>query len=139
VVSFTPRPFYTLRKNPGTHWMGGWVSPRTGLGDVERIKSYPYRDSNSDPSTVQPVASPSTYCAIPTPLFVIRTKQKHNPFFIHSSVALQPIVVPWPLLQFRNLSYTESRAPFTGHQPVARPLPAHRTQTQNKRTQTSMP
>jgi hypothetical protein len=30
--------------------------------------------------------------------------------------------------------------PWTGDQPVARPLPAHRTtQTPNKRTQTSMP
>jgi hypothetical protein len=36
--------------------------------------------------------------------------------------------------------YTVGRAPWTEDQPVARPLPAHRTaQTQNKRTQTSMP
>jgi hypothetical protein len=36
--------------------------------------------------------------------------------------------------------YTVGRTPWTGVQPVARPLPAHRTlQTQNKRTQTSMP
>jgi hypothetical protein len=36
--------------------------------------------------------------------------------------------------------YTVGRTPWTGDQPVARPLPAHRTaQTQNKRTQTSMP
>jgi hypothetical protein len=35
--------------------------------------------------------------------------------------------------------YTVGRTPWTGDQPVARPLPAHRTtQTQNKRTQTSM-
>jgi hypothetical protein len=35
--------------------------------------------------------------------------------------------------------YTVSRTPWTGDQPVARPLPAQRTiQTQNKRTQTSM-
>jgi hypothetical protein len=46
---------------------------------------------------------------------------------------------PWPLFQFLNL-YTVSRTPWTGDQPVARPLPTHRiTQTQNKRTQTSMP
>jgi hypothetical protein len=33
-----------------------------------------------------------------------------------------------------------SRTPWTEYQPVARPLPTHRTtQTQNKRTQTSMP
>jgi hypothetical protein len=36
--------------------------------------------------------------------------------------------------------YTVGRTPWTSDQPVARPLPAHRTvQTQNKRTQTSMP
>jgi hypothetical protein len=46
---------------------------------------------------------------------------------------------PWPLFQFLNL-YTVSKAPWTGDQPVARPLPTHRTtQTQNERTQTSMP
>jgi hypothetical protein len=36
--------------------------------------------------------------------------------------------------------YTVGRTPWTGDQPVARPLPAQRTaQTENKRTQTSMP
>jgi hypothetical protein len=37
------------------------------------------------------------------------------------------------------ISYILGRFPWTGDQPVARPLPVHRTaQTQNKRTQTSM-
>jgi hypothetical protein len=36
--------------------------------------------------------------------------------------------------------YTVGRTPWTSDQPVARPLPRHRTtQTQNKRTQTFMP
>jgi hypothetical protein len=36
--------------------------------------------------------------------------------------------------------YTVGRTPWTRNQPVARPLPTHRTkQTQNKRKQTSMP
>jgi hypothetical protein len=36
--------------------------------------------------------------------------------------------------------YTVGRTPWTSDQPVARPLPTHRTtKTQNKRTQTSMP
>jgi hypothetical protein len=49
-------------------------------------------------------------------------------------VTLQPLVGPWPLLQFRNLFYTAGRTPWTGDQPVATPLPTHRTtQTQNKR------
>jgi hypothetical protein len=33
------------------------VGPETGLDGVERGKYYPYRDSNSDPMAVQPVAS----------------------------------------------------------------------------------
>jgi hypothetical protein len=33
---------------------------------------------------------------------------------------------PWPLFQFLNL-YTVGRTPWTGDQPVARPLPTHRT------------
>jgi hypothetical protein len=65
-----------------------------------------------------------------------------NPFinpFIHSSMALHPFVGPWPLLQFRNLFHTDARTPWTRDQPVAMPLPTHRTtQTQNNRTQTSV-
>jgi hypothetical protein len=34
---------------PGTHRSGGWVGPRAGLDDVEKRKSYLYRDSNCDP------------------------------------------------------------------------------------------
>jgi hypothetical protein len=55
-------------------------------------------------------------------------------------MALQPFVGPWPLFQLLDLSYTAGRTPWTADQPVARPLPTHGTaQTQNKRTQTSMP
>jgi hypothetical protein len=44
----------------------------------------------------------------------------------------------WPLFQVLNL-YTVGRTPWTGDQPVARPVLTHRiTQTQNKCTQTSM-
>jgi hypothetical protein len=54
-------------------------------------------------------------------------------------MALQSFVGPWPLFQFLNL-YTVGRTSWTGDQPVARPLPTHRTtQTQNKSTQTFMP
>jgi hypothetical protein len=38
------------------------------------------------------------------------------------------------------ISYTVSRTPWTGDQPIARPLPAHRTaRTNNNHTQTSIP
>lgn len=40
-----------------TYWIGGRVVPRIGLDNVEKWKSYPYRVSNSDSSTVHPLAS----------------------------------------------------------------------------------
>jgi hypothetical protein len=48
VVSFTPRP----------------PCPRAGLDDMERRIIFPYRDSNSYPTAIQPVASRYTDCAI---------------------------------------------------------------------------
>jgi hypothetical protein len=54
------------------------------------------------------------------------------------SMALQPFG-PWPHFQFLNL-YTFARTLWMSDQPVARPLPTHTTtQTQNTRTETSMP
>jgi hypothetical protein len=54
-------------------------------------------------------------------------------------MALQPFVVPWPLFQFLDF-YTVGSIPWTGDQPVTKPLPAHTiVQTQNKHTQTSIP
>jgi hypothetical protein len=55
------------------------------------------------------------------------------------SMAVQPFVGPWPLFSFLIL-YAVGRTPWTGDQPVSKPLPVHRTtQTQHKRTQTYMP
>jgi hypothetical protein len=48
VVSATPRPLYP-RERPGTHYTGGWVSPRAGLNVCE--KSRPQRDSIPGPSS----------------------------------------------------------------------------------------
>jgi hypothetical protein len=50
--SFTPGEIA-----PSSHWIGGWVGLRASLDDVEKRKVLPYRDSNCDPSVVQPVAS----------------------------------------------------------------------------------
>jgi hypothetical protein len=36
-------------KQPGTHWVGGWASPRAGLDDVEKREILPHREWNSDP------------------------------------------------------------------------------------------
>jgi hypothetical protein len=67
----------------------------------------------------------------------------HNPtfnlnnkiFFIRSSVALQSFVGPDIFFRFTIFPYTDGRTPWTSDQPIARPLPTHRTiQTQNKCT-----
>jgi hypothetical protein len=58
---------------------------------------------------------------------------------VYLSMALQPFAGPWPLFQFHDLIQSR-RTPLAGNRPVAKPLTAHRTaQTQNKRTQTSIP
>jgi hypothetical protein len=36
------------KTTPGTHLIGDWVGPRTGLDDGKRENSRPYRDWNSD-------------------------------------------------------------------------------------------
>jgi hypothetical protein len=54
-------------------------------------------------------------------------------------MAVQPFVGPWPFFQFLN-PYTVDRTPWTGDQPVARPLPTHRTtQAQNNAHRHPMP
>jgi hypothetical protein len=71
------------------------------------------------------------------PKLLIR-KRYYILFLIYLPTALQPL---WTLAAFQFLNlYTVGGTPWTGDNPVARPLPAHRTrQTQNKHTQTSMP
>jgi hypothetical protein len=70
-----------------------------------------------------------------TPWKITKKNTQFNISFIQLSMALQPFVVPWPLLQFCNLFYTDSRIPWTSNEPITRPLPTHRTtQTQNKHT-----
>jgi hypothetical protein len=64
MVSFTTRPLYPQGKSPR---IGGWVDPRAGLDYVEKRKFLAYRNSKSDPSIVQSVASRYTDCAIPAP------------------------------------------------------------------------
>jgi hypothetical protein len=56
---------------PPSHWMGGRVIPRAGLGDVERRKILSLPGSNSDLLAVQPVASRYTDCSIKIHNFII--------------------------------------------------------------------
>jgi hypothetical protein len=43
----------------GTICIGGWVGSRASLDDLEK-RSWAYRDSNSEPSVVQPITSRNT-------------------------------------------------------------------------------
>jgi hypothetical protein len=52
--------------------------------------------------------------------------------FIHSSMALQLSVGPWPLLQFHNLFYIVGRTPWRSDQPVLRSLPTHTGQHKHR-------
>jgi hypothetical protein len=57
---------YTPARVPGTHWVGGWVGPRTGLEAAEKTKflTLPGLELRL---AVQPVASRYIHCAIPAP------------------------------------------------------------------------
>jgi hypothetical protein len=60
VVSFKSRPLCSLGKGRSSHWVGGWMNSRTGLNDVKKRNSWPYRDSNSD-TLGHPASSQSLY------------------------------------------------------------------------------
>jgi hypothetical protein len=64
-----------------------------------------------------------------------RARLKIGNYFF--SMALPAHSGPWSLIQFRNHFCTDGRTPWTSDQLVARSLPKHRTQTQNKRIHTS--
>jgi hypothetical protein len=78
VVSFKPLPLYPQGKSPRTHWIGGWVDREPVWKMWRRENSWPYRDSKSDPSVVQRVASRYIDWAIPAPQWLF------NPFEIQS-------------------------------------------------------
>jgi hypothetical protein len=61
-----PGRFTPGERAPVTHWIGSWVDPRAGLGNMVKRKFLPHWDSNSDPLVFQPVANRYTDCAIPT-------------------------------------------------------------------------
>jgi hypothetical protein len=110
MVSFKPRPLYHREKSPGTHWIGGWVGPTTVWTLWKRKNSSPYRDSNSDPSVTQPVASHYTDYAIPAPVESSTafntdcTNCTHPPYLCE----LQCIVIAVKSPQFSNLDHPSS-------------------------------
>jgi hypothetical protein len=43
-------------RTPGTHWIGDWVGPRSGLDAVEATDiSFLYQELNPDSSVIQPI------------------------------------------------------------------------------------
>jgi hypothetical protein len=90
VVSFTPRPLYPQRKNPSTHWIGGWEGPRGGLDAVVKRKiPGPYRDSKPN----HPVRSSASYnWAIPAP-----PDFELNLFICKTPVFVTQVILRWPL------------------------------------------
>jgi len=52
VVNSTPRPHFTPRERPGTHFTGGWEGPRAGSGRAENLVPTEIRSR-----TIQPVVS----------------------------------------------------------------------------------
>jgi hypothetical protein len=72
VVSFTPLLLYPQGKNPW-HQLDrrlGWA-PEPVWTTWRGENSWPYQDSKSNPSVIQPLASHYTDYAIPAPLYVI--------------------------------------------------------------------
>jgi hypothetical protein len=59
VIRFTPLLLYPLRKSPrySLDRIGGWVGPEPVWTVWRSENSWPIRDSNSDPSVFNPVAS----------------------------------------------------------------------------------
>ena len=53
----TPRPLFTLGKDPVPTITGGWVGPRAGLDRYGKSRSH--RDSIPGPSSPYPVAIPT--------------------------------------------------------------------------------
>jgi hypothetical protein len=67
-----PSHFTTGESAPDTHWIGRWVSPRTGLDDIKRRKKFnPSQDLNSALLANQPAACRYTNCAIPVPYYMV--------------------------------------------------------------------
>jgi hypothetical protein len=63
-TSWRTRPLYPRGRSPRTHWIEvGW-NPEPVWTTWRRENSWPYRDSNSDPSVVQPVDSRYTDYAV---------------------------------------------------------------------------
>jgi hypothetical protein len=55
-----PIPLYPLERAPGTHFIGGWVVPKSGLDDMEKWKIFTLLGLELPPPG-RPARSPSLY------------------------------------------------------------------------------
>jgi len=101
VVNATPQPLY-LRERPGTHCIGRWMGPRTGLDGCG--KSLLHRNS---------IRGPSSPCGV-----AIRTELPGPPTLVYSDAkysvpltTLQPISVETRTPTHRNLMDSGVTAP----------------------------
>jgi hypothetical protein len=46
MLTFTPQMLYNREKLPHTHWRGGWVGPRAGLGKKKKKKKISAKAKN---------------------------------------------------------------------------------------------
>jgi hypothetical protein len=109
----TPAVLTPEERAPGIHWIGSWVGPRTGLNDMERRKILP-RDSHSDPSAVQPVASRLHQLRYPGSFFflssiIILSGKVYTPYFpeelfVNSHVTPQRITALVVVIFFKEKS-----------------------------------
>jgi hypothetical protein len=51
-ANLTPR-----KEPPVIHWIGGWLNPRAGLDDMEKLKFLTLLGLEPRPSVVQPLGS----------------------------------------------------------------------------------
>jgi hypothetical protein len=106
VVSFTSRPLYPRGKSPRyllDRRLGGPQNQSERHAEVKILD--PHRDSNSDPSVVQPIASRYTDWAIPAhPKAQYRVeKRERHPELVHMSTAY-----------FSNINCNTTLPPFLG-------------------------
>jgi hypothetical protein len=78
-----------------------------------------------------------TFSGLHDAIFQMIELLKHSSSFVQSHFFLYGFIALADLDCF--FRFFQSGNPSTGDQPVARPLPTHRTQKQNKRKQTTMP
>jgi hypothetical protein len=87
--------------------------------------------------TINTICSVWSLCMYVCKVILLKKRKYYSLSLIYQCL-YSPILGPGRLFRF-VIRYTVCRTPWTGDQPVARPIPAHRTtQTQNKHTHTSV-